>query len=1717
MQERQIYGQEPEQEEGSIVDTVLAGLQHAGRVLGGIPGVKPLFKGWMWTGEAFGGAGSATLRVGRDIIKEEGVGTFLKESAIEALPFKGSEEYTGRYRKMLAIEEEDGIKARLDKARAWQQERDSAFWGEKFLSEVLFDPLNLLPVGTIAKLGVRGAKAATPAGRAAARAARLAEDALPETGIPLSLADFNAKQLTKKQMVARGADGKLTRAIEIEVPIDRIQGLEPLSAAPAAPAAPATRAGEIIQVGISPKTGPGQRVTPFFSKEARAGQLEAERLMRFRMTAAGARRGEQMYRDLVEEGRGYMEKRLTDANYQDVSVSPNFGKFGDPEPSLYVTARVTPDMEDAFLRDVAEIADVDFAQSSVMITKTVADATPLGVVSDAAGKPAYSIEPTVRFMTPQGKVLGADDYKIINKVADDAGLSGYASLPDGKGIEMFNVSTYGGYKGFQKAIARFNKDDRLREVFGRVEDRRRGSGTKKLWHYGVDGKDGQVGYDALRRSDDPAKAAAKGRSPADLTDAQKNTLAQQHYDAYRSAAPGTTATQATPIPVELKVEHRQLVLHSGNQRVQQAIANGDSTISAFVQGGYDDLKNVLPIDPGAAPAVGLAGRALANIPTEDALKREAFSDNKMRQLARWTVKKSGIPLIRQALSLVNPAGLVSAAKNGDQAAKVGIFHLRRTEMIDRTVTDNIVKLKALGRTSKIFRLSEDETGNLMVNLAKPGKPDKLEYIQTVFENPKRFKRLLNKEQKKYMRTADELIDAWKELAKREGLNLTEIGFEGEQHYFPRFVAMVREVENYRKGLSGGASQTPSFFRHRLYEDIEDAIQNGVVYFGARSQDPVADMVQTYMRSIGRAVANKRMSDDTKALGTTAMQRLFAMEGGAFVYKNHKRLKKSIKDYARALTYIDLPELGQSRVKFLNKLNTAPNSSGLTLSQELAAALKLPRKTVDQKNIRKAELARIRKFITGLRNQAITDEAEVAKGLTKMKAAVRSPIGSVKMPEPEFAGYLFDPEDVAARAPFFTTSQDTLGGLSRGLTVMSTLSGISRTASLTFDFGAGLLQGAMVLTKSPTTWVKAFQKSLHAFADPTVRYKYLDSKAEILNVYKNLHIGSTEMTEIIQPGGQVANWLGHVPGLRLPTETAQRFATSFETFFDVARLEMAEAFLDVVKKGKVTPDQVASHLNKMTGVLSSRALGVSATQRELESALFTLAPRWFRATTALFADGIQGGWEGNQARRQIGKFFAGTVAAYTGIAMGLQQAGIGDGPKLDPRSKKEGGDGGEFMTVMIGGQHIGLGGKPYSMMRYLVKMATDPDNQGRYAQQFFRGQAAPVTSSLWDIMSGETFIGEPVRSPGEVIKDGILPRFMPFYLESFINDDPRPGMAALPAEIVGMRTYPELPETQLDDVRDELAAYVTNLTPDQKKRMEDEHLDKPEWGILSLSQRNKIERGEYTGLPEDKMREFEKLSERVKERRKAKFGNKAVNEFMHEIEDARVTWEIGAQKRQKEFDDGRSGPKEFLDDMRNEVNRDYATAMDRIHDKEGANEEAIAFFRKQNADKKFIPMEDIVRSIYLRNLVGNPDLMDEYDNYDYEKANREERALRIEFGNEVVDAIEREFRLSKEAPPLWKRWMRDREILRPYWDLRDQYLRRHPSVRAIFMRLQQANNRRDIREAKRLKQDPAYRRMEIELRQAKMALREDDPQLDGTMVFWQFADNVVSEEALRYIY
>jgi len=1338
------YAPEPEEDDGSIVGKSIGFL---GDALKGIPGVYPAYKAVMWSGEAFGGAGSATLRVGRDIIKEEGVGTFLKETAIEALPFKGSSEYTGRYHKILSIDEDDNLKERMNKARDWQRERDSAFWGEKFLSEVLFDPLTYVPIGT----AIKGLKAIRPGARAARR---------------------------------------LSRQAEVMRDVSRLGSAVPLSA-----------------------------------KDA----------------------------------------------------------------------------------------------------------------------------------------------------ATELSLRG-SGVPEGYAVHQF-----------------------------------------------------------------------------------------------------------------------------------------------------------------------------ADVPAVQALKNSDFPTNNLGNLTRWTVRKSGVPFIHKAVNLINPSALIRAAIGLDKGAKVGVRHKRTQKLIDGITEMDIHALKALGKTQKVFDIEEVD-GNLfvknMLQRSDARPPAHRVPLSEVFEYPERYildGGIIDGVQAQYIRVAGQMIEAWKARALAEGIPLSELTWLDGKHYFPRFVEMVSGMRRPKAGGAAGRSTKATVMEERIYEEVQDAMRNGVVYMGARSDDAVADIIMTYMKSIGRVISNQRLNNEVKAMGTTINDRIIGRKGGAGLLQAVRqggKAKRQLDNAQEMVARVNTPRTGNVKldavtptltvyeVRFLRAaLSTERSLVPHNVSRKFEEALLLP---AGEERMKK--LAEVRKVFSDAYELRANKLTEDTVDLADLRKQVESPWALVAMHDfPAAKGHLFDPEDVKQLLPFLSTTEQTLGAFAPALRMMSTISGISRTASLTFDFGAGLLQGAMVLTTAPKTWINATRRSIHAFVDPTVRHKYIKSKLDVLATYKNLHIGSTEMTEALQPGGAVSRVFGYVPGGRMPTQAAQRFATSFEMFFDVARIEMAEAFLPAVKAGRATADQVASHLNKMTGVLDSRALGVSSTQRELEAAAFTLAPRWFRSTVALFADGFQGagkgsaGWEGTQARLAIGKFFGGTVMAYVAIATGLKQMGYDVEVKIDPRSKAQGGDGGEFMTFNIGGQNIGLGGKPYSMVRYLMKMATDPENQGFYAEQFLRGQSAPATSAMWDILSGETFIGEPVRSTSEIMREGIAPRFMPFYLESMLNDDPRPGWTALPAEAVGLRTYPSLPTERFGEIKDELAAYITNLTPDQERRMDDEGLESPTWEMLSQLQRHSIERDavrttgamENPDIPSNMLNEFDVYDKRVEKWRSRKTDPNGVRAFMNELGDAREDLRIAGNKRQKEYDDAAAGPRKFLENMRIHQ-RDYGVAMDDINAPDGPNAKAIAYFKKKNADAEFIPLQDMVYAAYIEDLVQNPDLMDIYGNFDFEARDRKERALRAKYGDDIVNTIEKDIQSGKEMTPLWNRWLNDRELLKPYWELRDRYLKRNPSVRSIFRRIEKARNRRDTKEVRRLEQLPKYRRYEREIREQKLSLRENDPRLDGTLVFWEYASNVVSKEAYRYI-
>ena len=96
-------------------------------------------------------------------------------------------------------------------------------------------------------------------------------------------------------------------------------------------------------------------------------------------------------------------------------------------------------------------------------------------------------------------------------------------------------------------------------------------------------------------------------------------------------------------------------------------------------------------------------------------------------------------------------------------------------------------------------------------------------------------------------------------------------------------------------------------------------------------------------------------------------------------------------------------------------------------------------------------------------------------------------------------------------------------------------------------------------------------------------------------------------------------------------------------------------------------------------------------------------------------------------------------------------------------------------------------------------------------------------------------------------------------------------------------------------------------------------------------------------------------------------------------------------------------------------------------------------------------------------------------------------------------------------------MTDREVLRPYWEMRDKYLDEHPEVQSILRRIDEAKNRRDVEREKKLKRDPDYRRYRIETDRQKDIMRRRDPILDGTLVFWGYGDNPLTSSAMEHLY
>jgi len=409
MTQRYIYGEEPPEEEGSIVGRVLGQL---GSAFASIPGVDPALKGLAWTAETGGGVLSATLRgKGLDVL---GIGEQRAEDSY------------------LGIDEQDDIWERLQKTRAWQRDRKSAFWGEKFLSEVAGDPLTYLPIGTAIKwsrYGIRSFRGAR-ALRAAVR-----------TG------DAYAGQGTVRVSLSPTIDAAEMRYAD------------------------SLQQGGVTLEGLTPTNS-----TRFHGQRHADRRMFAENLIEEGTLLNKPEliaRGERILDDILEETASYTQDTLERLGFDDVSIithpagelsiatREDMLRLIDPEdtvdvmPTISITANVAADKVDDFVRVLGDMADIDFGRTSMVVHQPFRKVKGKGEDALGPAVPDYAVAPMVSMMTKGGKVLTTEQLQAIGEAVKkvsttpvfdlDTGKSalpsavGFSVRPDGKGIDFIHL------------------------------------------------------------------------------------------------------------------------------------------------------------------------------------------------------------------------------------------------------------------------------------------------------------------------------------------------------------------------------------------------------------------------------------------------------------------------------------------------------------------------------------------------------------------------------------------------------------------------------------------------------------------------------------------------------------------------------------------------------------------------------------------------------------------------------------------------------------------------------------------------------------------------------------------------------------------------------------------------------------------------------------------------------------------------------------------------------------------------------------------------------------------------------------------------------------------------------------------------------------------------------------------------------------------------------
>lgn len=370
-----------------------------------------------------------------------------------------------------------------------------------------------------------------------------------------------------------------------------------------------------------------------------------------------------------------------------------------------------------------------------------------------------------------------------------------------------------------------------------------------------------------------------------------------------------------------------------------------------------------------------------------------------------------------------------------------------------------------------------------------------------------------------------------------------------------------------------------------------------------------------------------------------------------------------------------------------------------------------------------------------------------------------------------------------------------------------INSISKTLKTGLDVGAPLIQGSFLLGSSLTqpkhgvAWGKGVVKSLQAVAHEGYANEYFRKNRKLMQEAGSYGMSFGQLQEHRggQGGQQFVSELIEDIGRTVPgTRTASKIvkgafdasARQFQTFMDVARLELWKTYREVYPKEKWA--EAARYVDNL--MLSGRAesAGLDSRRALMERVVF-YAPAYYRAAFGLMNGLFQPGITRRQTARSLVGFVGATYAMYYAVG---HMAGMSE-EEMSSRAVPGSDDFLKWRVPDGAGKEINVG--PGSILTSLAHLAgnvmekfTDADKKALFSDQpdrspiarWMRSHSSPFVNFLYTRARGRNYMDQK-EGWHETISNLLVPQWM----------EGDKALKARGAEFAGLSTYPADPSAK----------------------------------------------------------------------------------------------------------------------------------------------------------------------------------------------------------------------------------------------------------------------------------------------------------------------------------